>query len=119
MWSSRDPSLREEPFHSSLDCSVKQVRNGNKLQKEATSGNSRPSLQQQAALITAAQDVNSFFSTFRLSHGDYQRQKVEISVPSLVTSDLISSFKTFDESIRTMLCVPVGDWRGSVMNFHL
>lgn len=35
-WSSPDPSLLEEPFHSSLDCSVKQVRNGNKLQKTPT-----------------------------------------------------------------------------------
>lgn len=53
-------------------------------------------LQQQAVLITAAQHFNSF-SIFCLSHRDYLRQKVEISVQglSLTTPDLISSFKSF------------------------
>lgn len=51
----------------------------------------------------------NFFSTFCLSHGDYPRQKVEISVQglSLTTSNLIS-FKTFDESIRTMWFITMG-----------
>lgn len=96
MRSSCKPFLLEEPFHSSVDCFAKQVRNVHKP------------LQQQTALITAAQDLNSF-STFCLSHGDYPRQKVEISVQglSLTTSDLIS-FKTFDESIRTMWFITMG-----------
>lgn len=104
-WFSRKPFLLEKPLHSSVDCLIKQVRNLHRLQKKPQV----ETLQKEAALLTAGQDFNSF-STFCLSHGDYLRQKVEISVRglSLTTSDLISSFKTFDESIRTMWFITMG-----------